>query len=396
MNKETWIKNRHRVIKKILAPSFAKKLNKKYDLDLKPIYKLNEPCLIMSNHQTLDDQYIISTHIDGDAYFVCLDDLMNTPIVSGLLKWAVNPIPYKKGSVDLGILKKCLRVKNEGGSIIIFPEGNRTYSGETGYINPTITKMAQFLKLPLLFITINGGFSAYPRYSGTPNKAKISLNFSELIKYDDYKNLSNDELYKLIKEKLYVNESDDKVIINESNRAEYLERVIYRCPKCGISKFYSYNDKFMCLNCQTEYTFNNDKTISNSKYHTILEWYNYQKNVLYTESLHDIDKNVLISSDNVGFYEIIPYKFKHCISKKCTLELYSNRLVVRYKDKEIIYLFDNITSSAVMLQNYLNIFVDGHTYQFKDNKRLNALKYMQHIYKYKIEEGVITDDFLGM
>ena len=69
----------------------------------------------------------------------------NQRFVGKLLKFLLNPIPFKKASTDFTILRTCRQVASEGGSIAIFPEGNRTYSGKTEYIKPSTIKMMKFL-----------------------------------------------------------------------------------------------------------------------------------------------------------------------------------------------------------------------------------------------------------
>lgn len=393
---DKWIKPRHRVVKFLLTPIWKKALQKKYHLDYSNEIHLDRPYLIMSNHQTFDDQFFLSCYFSGDMYIVASDDVLSTPIVSDFIKWAVNPIPYHKSSVDLGFFKKCLRVKNEGGSILIFPEGNKTYSGETGYINPTISKMIKFLKMPILFVNIRGGFTAYPRFADKARDAKIDITISKPIEYDEYNKLSNEELFDLVKSNLYVNEVLDKRVVKSNILAEHIERVLYLCPKCGMTHFISSGNTFKCIKCNETFTYNSDKTISgNTKHKDILSWYKYQEQVLFNTNLLNLPLNEVITSDKTSIYEIKGFKKKR-ISNNSIINLYPNRLEITYKDEIMVINFDDIVSAGCFNTNRLNVLLSNTTYQFKDNHLFNPVKYMQYIYKYKIEKGSEENDFLGI
>ena len=74
------------------------------------------------------------------------------------------PIPIKKQTTDIGAVKNCYKVAKEGGTIAIAPEGNRTYSGKTLYMSPTIASLSKKIKLPIATMLIEG-FSKQKTYS---------------------------------------------------------------------------------------------------------------------------------------------------------------------------------------------------------------------------------------
>ena len=101
--------------------------------------------MILFNHQTALDQFIVGSAFKGPIYYVATEDIFSMGFVSDLLRFAVNPIPIKKQTTDVGAVMNCIRVAKEGGTICIAPEGNRTYSGKTEYINPAIVPLAKKL-----------------------------------------------------------------------------------------------------------------------------------------------------------------------------------------------------------------------------------------------------------
>lgn len=110
----------------------------------------------------------------GPVYYVASEDLFSNGFVSGLLRYAVAPIPIRKQTTDIRSVMNCIKVAKEGGTIAIAPEGNRTFSGRTEYIKPSIVGLVRVLKLPVAFIRIEGGYGVQPRWSDVVRKGKCA------------------------------------------------------------------------------------------------------------------------------------------------------------------------------------------------------------------------------
>lgn len=369
----------------------------KYNFRYKKFRPFNRPYLIISNHQTKLDQFILSYMFNGNAYFVFSDDMASIKFWSPLLHWSCAPIPYKKSSTDFGILKTCRKVASEGKSIIIFVEGNTTYSGKTEYINPTIAKMIKFLKLPVIFTNVTGGYGKMPRWGQKQRKGTFNCAVKKIYEFSELENLTDDEVYQIVLDNTFVDESNDGIEYPSKHGAEYLERVLYRCPKCGLTHFYSEGNTVKCLSCNETYTYNANKTFSeNAPFRTVNEWYEYQKQTLLNDSIKDYGNDHLFFSDElVRVTKTIPRERKEILCKEATISLYANRLEAKGEGFELTIYNDDINSAYVAGKNKLCIRTENLTYQFK-NLRLNSLKYLQFIYKYKIENGEIKDNFLGL
>ncbi len=400
MKSMKWVRKRHQVVMSILriVMWFICKIQYKFKykrLDQKV------PHLILYNHQTVWDQFFVGLICNNKTYYVISDDMYSVKFVSPLLKWLLHPIPYKKASTDFTILKNCRKVISEGGSICISPEGNRTYSGKTEYINPTIVKMIKFLKVPVAVVNILGGYGAFPRWANKSRRGPVSGSVIKVYQYDDYKDLSDDELFSLIKQDLYVDETKIYGVYKSRHNAEYLERVIYNCPNCGFTNFYSKKDLFSCTTCNLKLKYTNIKTFVGvncaAPFDNVKDWYLYQQDYLMKLNLLSMEEDKIIFSDVVKYSQVILRKKKNVISKEAKLKMYFNRIEVEYLDHLDVFLFDDIGSSGVFGKNKLNIFVDEGIYQFKGDKRFNAMKYVNLYYKYRIEKGTNKDDlFLGL
>ena len=98
------------------------------------------------NHQTSFDQFFIGMSYDGPIYYLATEDIFSLGIISRIIDFLVAPIPIKKQTTDLKAIKNCVKVAKEGGTIALFPEGNRTFHGKTLYFKPSIIKLIRLIK----------------------------------------------------------------------------------------------------------------------------------------------------------------------------------------------------------------------------------------------------------
>ena len=398
--RQKWIHFRHRVIRNLasvlLWPIFKIKTRFTYKR-----FKHKEPYLVLYNHQSVYDQFFLGYCMGPKTYFVASDDLTLIKFWSPLLKWAVNIIPYKKGSTDFNILRICRQVASEGGTIAISPEGNRTYCGETGYMNPTIGKMAKFLQLPIAFVNITGGFGVAPRFGRKTRKGgKIHTEVVKTLSYEEYKDLSNEELYEIIKGNLYVDESKPDTEYHSKHLAEYLERCLYWCPVCGMTHFESHGDILKCTKCGREVNYlPNKQFLQNDdvlKLANVKEWYRYQEQMIKSLDLTKYQDSDPIISDNVSLYLVIPRKKKELVLENAKLTLFKDRFEFESGTKHLVYKFDDILSIGIFGKNKMNFFLRDKTYQVKADERFNPVKYMHLYYKTRIAKGDVKDEFLGL
>lgn len=164
--KKNWIKFRHRIVRNIAYAILAPYSKIKYGINVEHFREQEDrPYLVLYNHQTSFDQFFVGIGFSGPIYYVASEDIFSNGMVSSLVKYLVAPIPIKKQTVDFKAIKTCFKVAKEGGTIAIAPEGNRTYSGRTEYMSPTIASLARKLGMPIALYRIEGGYGVQPRWS---------------------------------------------------------------------------------------------------------------------------------------------------------------------------------------------------------------------------------------
>lgn len=402
MAEKKWIKFHHRIVRNILFAVLYPYTKLKYGITIEKFKnEVDGPFVILYNHQTAFDQFFVGMSVKGSVYYLASEDIFSNGWVSSIIRHLVAPIPIKKQTLDISAIKTCIRVAKEGGTIAIAPEGNRTFSGKTEYINPAIASLVKKINLPVLLFRIEGGYGVHPRWSDVVRKGKMRAYVSEIITSDEVKSLSKDELFERINCGLYVDEANDINVYNHHKRAEYLERAIYVCPYCNLSTFESNGHTIRCVKCNREIEYQESTRLKGVEFDLpfsfVSEWYDYQKEYINNfDPTQHTDAPLYI--EKVSLSEVIVYKKKVSICKDATVSLYGNRIVIdkNYEDS-FDFDFDKISAVTILGKNKLNIYADGKIYQLKGEKRFNALKYVHMYNRYKnFIRGDQDGEFLGL
>ena len=358
--------------------------------------------LILFNHQTVFDQFIVQASFKRPIYFVGTEDLFSMGIVSKVIRFFCSPIPFRKQSTDVLAVRTMLNIAREGGNIALAPEGNITYSGKTESMRASIAPLAKLLKLPVVLYRIDGGFGVQPRWSNAIRKGTIRAGVSRVIEPEEAAGYSDEELYRQIRNGLTVSEAtDDGRRYRSNHRAEYLERVAYWCPWCGLSSFHSDGNRISCDKCKRTVEYGEDKRLRGVDCEFPFEWFSdwYDAQQDFMRSLDPASHlDTPLYRETADLLEVIVYRSKNLLRKKAGISLYGDRIVIDDgTDHALVLPFSEMTAAALQLRNKLNLqLVRDKLYQIRGGRRFNAAKYINMFYRYQHLYGTNRDaGYLG-
>ena len=401
-SQKKWLRPRHRVVRNLLYLILTPYCRIRYGIRPEKFRQQgNRPYLILLNHQTPFDQFFAGISFKGPVYYLATEDIFSLGWVSDLIRWLIAPIPIRKQTTDISAVMTCIKVAREGGTVCIAPEGNRTYSGKTLYMNPAIAGLAKKMGLPIALYRIEGGYGTQPRWSDGIRRGKMRGYVSEVIEPEEYQALSNRELLARIEKALFVDEAKADGRFRSKKKAEYLERAIYICPFCGFSKWESHGNDITCTTCGRTVHYGEDKRLTGENFDFpfpfVSQWYDHQEdfvNGLDVTTLTDAP----IFRDEARFSEVFVYERKQLLRENAKISLYGDRIVLdEGTADQLVFPFADTDAVTVLGRNKLNIYHSKRVYQCKGGKRFNALKYV-HIYnRHKnITRGDANDKFLGL
>lgn len=400
MAAKKWMKIRHRVVTKILYVILKPYSYLKYGIRVEKFKQQGKrQYLVVFNHQTAFDQFFVGMAFKGPIYYLASEDLFSNGWVSRLIRWLIAPIPIRKQTTDVAAVKTCIRVAREGGTIALAPEGNRTFDGRPVYINPAIAPLAKKLGLPIAIVRIEGGYGAQPRWSDVVRRGKMRAYVSKVIEPEDYKNMSTDELFEVIRQGIDVRENCLCGEFYHKKNAEYLERAIYVCPYCGLSSFESYDDIIECKTCGRQIRHLPTKQLEgvgfDFPFNFVSEWYDYQCDFVNGLDVLNMTSSPLYN-DTAQLKEVILYDHKNLLCDEAKLSLYGDRIEIDAHEK-LVLPFADVSAITVLGRNKLNIYFGDKIYQIKSDKRFNALKYLNVFHRYKnLSKEKSDGKFLGL
>ncbi|MFA5902423.1 MAG: lysophospholipid acyltransferase family protein [Desulfobacula sp.] len=157
--------------------------------------KMGEPYLIMGNHQSLFDVFVVPSAIP--ICFVGVEAAYHfyLPVWGYLVrKWGCIPIERKnleKAILSLDLARETLA---SGMSIGVLPEGHRTRTGEMGPFKKGPFHLAKEAKATILPFGTLGLFEYNPKGSFILNPGNVTVNIGRPIPYEVFRDLSVEEL----------------------------------------------------------------------------------------------------------------------------------------------------------------------------------------------------------
>lgn len=256
-----------------------------------------EPCIILANHNCNFDPIFMALSFNFPIYFVASDQIFRLGWVSSLLKYLVAPIPILKAKVDTETIRTMISTARAGGSIGLFPEGNRSYNGATGYIPPSTAKLLKMMGVRTVLYKIEGGYLSTPRWADHERKGKMSGHVVRTLSKEDLAALSVDEINKILNETLYENAYDTQakhpVAYKGKDLAQSLERVLFLCPACyGLATACSGKDTYTCscgysVRCNEFGSFESNGSSEKPIFSDVLEWDSWQREMVAEMVLRD-------------------------------------------------------------------------------------------------------------
>ena len=143
--------------------------------------------IFVANHQSIFDVFVVYGWLKSRFKWIMKKELRKIPFVGAACEATghifidrSNPVAAKK-SIDLAKQKII-----NGSSIVVFPEGTRTYDGSVGNFKKGAFKIATDFDLPLVPITISGAFECMSRHTFLITPCKITMTIHPAIPHSRY------------------------------------------------------------------------------------------------------------------------------------------------------------------------------------------------------------------
>lgn len=119
--------------------------------------------VLACNHQSFLDPMVVGSGLQRQVSYMARDSLFRN-FAFGWLIHSVNAFPVKRNAADVGAIKEALRRLKQGRLVLLFGEGTRTRDGRIAPLESGIVMLARRAQVPVIPVTIDGAFEAWPRH----------------------------------------------------------------------------------------------------------------------------------------------------------------------------------------------------------------------------------------
>ena len=151
-------------------------------LDVQGQEHLNAPAVIVSNHQSTLEIFIIPAVLPAKVRYVGKKEVGRIPLVGWVMR-ATGQILIDRQDPRgaIAALTESLKGLPPGVSVFVFPEGTRSQDGELGPFKKGAFHMALQLGLPIVPLTVDGAQRLMPKTSRLPRTGTVQVRISPPI-----------------------------------------------------------------------------------------------------------------------------------------------------------------------------------------------------------------------
>jgi 1-acyl-sn-glycerol-3-phosphate acyltransferase len=140
------------------------------------------PVILAANHESYLDPPAIGMAFPSPLRFVAWDGLFKVPIFSSLIRaLGAVPVSHENKNSAAGLLREVMGFIEDGYSVLIFPEGERTPDGTLQPFEGGAALIALKTNTPLVPVWIEGTWEAFPIHRVFPKPRRVSLIFGRPI-----------------------------------------------------------------------------------------------------------------------------------------------------------------------------------------------------------------------
>lgn len=278
----------------------------------------DEPCFILMNHSAFIDLKIASDYFRARPFsIICTSDGFVGK--EGLMR-GLGCVPTQKFVTDQYLVKDiAYALKKLGCSVLMYPEASYSFDGTPTPLPESLGRLIKLLGVPVVTVITHGAFLHDPLYNGLRlRKADVKVDVTYLITPEKAAESTPAELNAALKEAFtfdnFAYQRDNHIKISEEFRADGLNRVLYKCPRCGKEGgMSSSGTRLCCSECGAEYELTEYGQMNASdgvtEYPHIPDWYAWERECVKRELaegkyLLDIPVDIRVMADYKAIYRV--------------------------------------------------------------------------------------------
>jgi 1-acyl-sn-glycerol-3-phosphate acyltransferase len=144
---------------------------------------LKGPVILASNHASFLDPPLIGAGVKRGINYLARESLFRFPVVGWVLrKW--NSVPVDREGGGAAGLRAILSRLLEGGGIVLFPEGTRSFDGKLQPARSGIGLTVIKSVAPVVPVRVFGTYEAFGRHRKFPRPHRIAVKYGRPLQFE--------------------------------------------------------------------------------------------------------------------------------------------------------------------------------------------------------------------
>ena len=316
-----------RALINVISAGELKKLHFKFTTKNMDALDKKQPCLYLMNHSSFLDLKIAEKIIPQRFNIVTTSDAF---VGQRWLLRLLGCIPTQKFTTDATLVRRMMHCFNKlHTSVLMYPEASYSFDGTATTLPLTLGKCLKLFNVPVVMITTYGNYLYDPLYNGLQiRKVDVSATMEYVLTPQQIKDMSVDELNAELKRLFSFDnfryQQENGVVIDEPFRADYLHRVLYKCPHCNAEgQTTGKGTTLTCNSCGKTYELTEHgfmrATDGETEFDHIPDWYRWQRECVRKEIQDgsyrlDSEVDVIVMKDTKAVYRIGSGRLTHDIN----------------------------------------------------------------------------------
>lgn len=141
------------------------------------------PVILAPVHVSYTDPMLVGCTSPRMLRFMAKEELFKGPL--GWILRSLRSFPVKRGGNDTGAIRLALKTLQEGGALMLFPEGTRGDGTHLGDLQSGVTLMAKKSGAQVVPVGIGGTFQMLPRHRSRPKRSRLTIVYGKPFSYQD-------------------------------------------------------------------------------------------------------------------------------------------------------------------------------------------------------------------
>lgn len=135
--------------------------------------------VLAPNHASFLDPWLVGLGTPTVLHFLARDSLFRIPLLGWLLRHLnAREVKRETAAARQGI-QASVEALNQGGSLVLFPEGTRSPDGRLGTIKRGITLVLRRTDCPVVPVYVDGTFAIWPKGQSAPLTGSVRLVYGD-------------------------------------------------------------------------------------------------------------------------------------------------------------------------------------------------------------------------